>query len=119
MFENLEAFSKRQAELMQKMADPSVLSDPDQYASLMKEYRELSPIVDKYEQYCRLERAYEEAKELFESSSGDRDMRELASEEMQICNIGKYVITDIAEADEFLIKNYDAKGELSQNLADK
>ena len=68
---------------MQKMADPSVLSDPDQYASLMKEYRELSPIVDKYEQYCRLERAYEEAKELFESSSGDRDMRELASEEMQ------------------------------------
>ena len=39
--------------------------------------------------------------------------------EMQICNIGKYVITDIVEADEFLIKNYDAKGELSQNLADK
>ena len=30
---------------------------------------------------------------------------------------GKYVITDIAEADEFLMKNYDAKGELSQNLA--
>ncbi len=37
-----------------------------------------------------------------------------ALDEMQICNIGKYVITDIAEADEFLIKNYDAKGELSQ-----
>ena len=42
-----------------------------------------------------------------------------AFDEMQICNIGKYVITDIVEADEFLIKNYDAKGELSQNLADK
>ena len=41
-----------------------------------------------------------------------------ALDEMQICNIGKYVITDIAEADEFLMKNYDAKGELSQNLAD-
>ena len=41
-----------------------------------------------------------------------------ALDEMQICNIGKYVITDIAEADEFLIKNYDAKGGLSQNLAD-
>ena len=40
-----------------------------------------------------------------------------ALDEMQICNIGKYVITDIAEADEFLIKNFDAKGELSQNLA--
>ena len=41
-----------------------------------------------------------------------------ALDEMQICNIGKYVITDIAEADEFLMKNYDAKGGLSQNLAD-
>lgn len=41
-----------------------------------------------------------------------------ALDEMQICNIGKYVITDIAEADEFLIKNFYAKGGLSQNLAD-
>lgn len=32
---------------------------------------------------------------------------------------GKYVITDIAEADRFLIKNFDSKGELSQNIADK
>ena len=41
-----------------------------------------------------------------------------ALDEMQICNIGKYVITDIAEADQFLIKNYESKGELSQNLAE-
>ena len=42
-----------------------------------------------------------------------------ALDEIQICNIGKYVITDIAEADEFLMKNFDEKGALSQNLADK
>ena len=42
-----------------------------------------------------------------------------ALDEMQICNLGKYVITDIAEADEFLMKNFDEKGALSQNLADK
>ena len=42
-----------------------------------------------------------------------------ALDEMQICNKGKYVITDIAEADEFLMKNFDEKGALSQNLADK
>ena len=41
-----------------------------------------------------------------------------ALDEMQICNIGKYVITDIADADQFLIKNYDSKGELSQNIAE-
>ena len=35
-----------------------------------------------------------------------------ALDEMQICNIGKYVITDIADADRFLMQNYDAKGAL-------
>ena len=39
-------------------------------------------------------------------------------DEMQICNIGKYVITDIAEGDEILMKNFDAKGELSKTLAE-
>lgn len=37
-----------------------------------------------------------------------------ALDEMQICNIGKYVITDIADADLFLMQNYEAKGALSQ-----
>ena len=41
-----------------------------------------------------------------------------ALDEMQICNIGKYVITEITEADEFLVKNYEAKGGLSQEIAD-
>ena len=41
-----------------------------------------------------------------------------ALDEMQICNIGKYVITDIAEADQFLMKNYEGKGALSQNIAE-
>lgn len=41
-----------------------------------------------------------------------------ALDEMQICNIGKYVITNIADADQFLIQNYESKGELSQNIAE-
>ena len=41
-----------------------------------------------------------------------------ALDEMQICNIGKYVIADIAEGDEFLIKNYETKGQWgAENLA--
>lgn len=37
-----------------------------------------------------------------------------ALDEMQICNIGKYVITEIADADRFLMQNYEAKGHLTQ-----
>lgn len=41
-----------------------------------------------------------------------------ALDEMQICSIGKYVITEIADADRFLMKNYESKGGLSQNIAE-
>lgn len=41
-----------------------------------------------------------------------------ALDEMQICNIGKYVITDIADADKFLMQNYDAKGAMSNAAAE-
>ena len=40
-----------------------------------------------------------------------------ALDEMLICNIGKYVITDIVDADRFLIRNYDTKGDLTRNIA--
>ena len=40
-----------------------------------------------------------------------------ALDEMLICSIGKYVITDMAEGDHFLIRNYDTKGDLTRNVA--
>lgn len=41
-----------------------------------------------------------------------------ALDEMQICNIGKYVIVNINESDEFLLKNYETAGELTKNIAE-
>ena len=41
-----------------------------------------------------------------------------ALDEMQICSIGKYVIVDITSGDEFLLKNFESRGGLSQNVAD-
>ena len=38
-----------------------------------------------------------------------------ALDEMQICNIGKYVIDKITPGENFLIKNFQTKGGLSQN----
>ena len=41
-----------------------------------------------------------------------------ALDEMQICNIGKYVIADMADGDEFLIKNFESHGAYgAENLA--
>ena len=41
-----------------------------------------------------------------------------ALDEMQICSIGKYVITDITDADKLLIKNFESKGGATQGSAD-
>ena len=40
-----------------------------------------------------------------------------ALDEMLICQIGKYVITDMVEGDEFLLRNYETKGSLTQQIA--
>ncbi|MHB9143636.1 MAG: ExbD/TolR family protein [Paludibacter sp.] len=40
-----------------------------------------------------------------------------ALDEMQICNIGKYVIDTISSGDKFLMKNFETRGELSRNIA--
>jgi hypothetical protein len=40
-----------------------------------------------------------------------------ALDEMQICNIGKYVIDKITPGELFLMKNRETKGELSRNTA--
>ena len=40
-----------------------------------------------------------------------------ALDEMQICSIGKYVIVDITEGDQFLIDNYNSKGQLTRDAA--
>lgn len=82
MFENLQVFATRLEELDQKLYDPQTAADRELYAALMKEYRELEPIVQAYRAYCQSEQAVAEAKELLESS-GDRELRELAQAELK------------------------------------
>ena len=47
MFDKLELTEKRYEEINQKLMDPEVVSDPNQYRDLMKEHKSLTPIVEK------------------------------------------------------------------------
>ena len=82
MFENLNVFEQRLEELNLKLYDPQTAADRELYAALMKEYREIEPIVQAYRAYRESERAILEAKELLESSN-DRELRDLAQEELK------------------------------------
>ena len=48
MFENLAVFENRLEELNLKLYDPTVAADRDLYRELMKEHKEITPIVEKY-----------------------------------------------------------------------
>ena len=48
MFENLSVFENRYEELNMKLYDPAVAADRNLYRDLMKEHKEIEPIVEKY-----------------------------------------------------------------------
>ena len=64
MFEKLNLTAHKYDEISQKLSDPSVISNTSLYAQLMKEYKSLTPVVEKYNEYLTAKSNFEQAKEL-------------------------------------------------------
>lgn len=80
MIEKLREISEKYDGISEQLSDPSVVSDIEKYTALMKEYKNLTPIVEKYKEYEKTENETKEAEALL-SSSLDRDFREMVEEE--------------------------------------
>ncbi len=80
MFEKLGFLEEKYIELNKKAADPDVISDQDQFRSVMKEIAELEPIVEKYREYKQAQQEMNDAKEMMDTES-DHDLREMAEAE--------------------------------------
>ena len=78
MFDNLEELEKKFEELNNKIMDPAIISDREQYGKIMKEHSDLEPIVAKYREYKSVQKNLEESKELM----NDPEMKDLAEAEM-------------------------------------
>ncbi|MDR1674406.1 MAG: peptide chain release factor 1 [Oscillospiraceae bacterium] len=78
MFEKLKLMEEKYEGISQKLSDPEVISDNELYKQLMKEYKSLSPIIEKYREYLAASEDFNEAKELLGTSGIDRDFREMA-----------------------------------------
>lgn len=85
MFEKIEIFSKRYDELNNRLYDPSVAADPNEYSKVMKEVKSIEAIVLKYREYKEILKAMDEAREIIEDSSSDKDFREMAMSEIDDC----------------------------------
>lgn len=81
MFEKLLEIENRFEELSDRLQQPDVVSNQENYTRLMKEYKRLTPIVETFRNLKKAQKDEEDAKELLES--GDRELKELAEEELK------------------------------------
>ena len=84
MLEALELIEARFLELESQSADPTLHTNGQAAAALMKEYRALEPTVQKYREWRQMQRYAEEAKQMAEAES-DPDLAALAAAEHKEC----------------------------------
>ena len=77
----LAEIKKDYDELERRMADPNVLSDPDEYRRLARAHASLAEIVANFEALGRVQREAEEVRALLHEK--DEDLRKLAQEELR------------------------------------
>ena len=78
MFDNLEEIEKKYVELTEKISDPEIISNQNEWRKMMKERSNIEPIVEKYREYKSVQKDFEESKEML----NDKELKDLAEEEM-------------------------------------
>ncbi|SMC26235.1 bacterial peptide chain release factor 1 (bRF-1) [Desulfacinum hydrothermale DSM 13146] len=81
MFDRLAALEERHQELEALLSRQDILGNPDEYRKIAKEHAELSPVVDTWRRYRKLEERLRENQELLRLED-DPEMREFIREDM-------------------------------------
>ena len=72
----------RLEELRKMLASADVLQDPKNYANLSREYKKLERLVQKYQEYDKIEEEISGASEMM--GSDDQELREIAEKELHV-----------------------------------
>ncbi len=80
MLDKLAHIDARYKDIEQKLSSPEIYGDPAAMARLLKEQKELSPVVEAYRAYAGCLRQLEEAREILDGRA-DSELKELAQEE--------------------------------------
>ena len=78
MLDKLEAIKNRFDEVSKLIVDPNIISDMKQYIQLNKEYKDLQPIIEAFQEYKNILSNIENAKEMLK----DDEMKEMAKMEL-------------------------------------
>lgn len=93
MLNKLTEAEKRYVAIEEELADPAVFSDNGRYATLMKDYKALTPIIEKFRAYTSAQRDHEEASLLLEESP-DAELKELIGAELKETKARMEALTD-------------------------
>lgn len=82
MLEKLKSAEEKYISIENELAQPDVFSNQEEYARLMKEYKSLTPIIEKYREYKSVQSELSDLKEMLDGTL-EPEMRELANEELK------------------------------------
>ena len=83
MLKKLKGAEERFEEITLMLYNPDVISDMELYSSLLKEQKNLAPVVEKYREYKAAEEVLDESKALLDEGGLDRDFKEMVQEEFE------------------------------------
>ena len=75
MLDKLKSVEEKFEDINAQLCDPDVVSDMDKYRKLMQDVKHLTPIVEKYREYKKVNADLEEAKMLLDEGGLDKDFR--------------------------------------------
>jgi len=81
MLDRLAEIEIKYGQLADQINDPDIIADQNQWRKLMKEYSDMTPIVEKYREYRTAKESIEESIMMLEEKL-DEDFRELVKEEL-------------------------------------
>ena len=83
MLNKLKGAEERFEEITSMLYNPDVISDMELYSSLLKEQKNLSPVVEKFREYKTAEETLNESRTLLDEGGLDRDFKEMVQEEYE------------------------------------
>jgi len=88
MFEKLSFIDDRFRELEEKISNPDIIADQEQWRKLCKEHSDITPIVNKYREYKALQENISEANEMLSMGELDKEEKEFLESAISESNQG-------------------------------
>ena len=82
MLEKLKDAEARYCELEELLASADVFSNQERFTATMKEYKSLTPVIEKYREYKSAESEMDDLRQMLDDTL-DAEMRELANSEFK------------------------------------